>query len=136
MVDLEKGSLIERIGNMGERKKVLILDDDTAILEVMRIILEDNGFEVMVKEEFTSVEAILDSVRPDIFLVDIWMKGIDGSAITKTLKTDSRTQDIPVIIVSADNDTEKIAREIGADDFLAKPFDIGALVEKVKRHTS
>src|ERR1700754_2209927 len=107
-------------------KKILISDDDPAILDVISIILEDAGYEV-----YTSSSGEIDpeaGLIPDLFLLDIWMDGKDGRDTCKHLKSHQLTSHIPVIIVSANRDIEKITIESGAEAFLAKPFEMNDLL--------
>lgn len=118
------------------KKKILIVDDDLAILEVIKIILEENNYEVAAISDAFLVQNAIEKLQPDIILLDIWMSGFDGRDIVKELKTKENTKNIPILLVSANNDTEKIAKEAGADGFLAKPFDINDLLFIVKKYTT
>ncbi len=108
-------------------KKILIADDDPAILDVVTIILEDAGYEVSSTEKGEELMN-LSGLLPDIILLDIWMLGKDGSDICRHLKTNPETKNIPVVIVSANREIKKIASECLADDYLAKPFEIDDLI--------
>jgi CheY-like chemotaxis protein len=74
--------------------------------------------------------------QPDLLLLDIWMSGLDGREICKALKLQDHTKHIPIILVSANRDTEQIAHDAGADDFLNKPFDMDDLLRKVAERVS
>lgn len=111
----------------------MIADDDPAILDATSMILEDEGYIVYTTTDGQTVNRIKKS-SPDLLLLDIWMSGVDGRDICRSLKADSVTKNLPVIMVSANRDTEKIAKEAGAEDFLAKPFDIEDLLEKVEKY--
>ena len=115
------------------KKKILIADDDPAILDVLSLFLEDVGYEV----ETTDDGATMQKARsdyPDLMLLDIWMSGWNGRDICVALKSQEATKHIPIILVSANRDTEKIAQEAGADDFLKKPFDLDTVLEKIERY--
>jgi DNA-binding response OmpR family regulator len=116
-------------------KKILLADDDASILEPIQMMLEDEGYQV---DTTLSGEDLLHlgPDLPDLLLLDIWMAGISGRDICQHLKQQESTRQMPVIIVSANRDTEQIAREAGADDFLLKPFDIDDLLNKVQLHTT
>ena len=115
------------------RKKILVIDDDEAIVDALRLMLQTADYDVM-----TSTDGkILSSMKtdfPDVILLDIWMSGIDGRDISRYIKKSEVMKHIPVIMISANKDTEKIAREEGADDFLSKPFDMQELLDKVSKH--
>ncbi len=112
------------------KKKIMIADDDLGIVEALRLMLEDEGYDVMVLMDGHAVRDMAGDV-PDLLLLDLWMSGLDGRDICKYLKSRDRTRNMPIIICSANRDTAAIAREAGADDFLTKPFDIDDLLEKV-----
>lgn len=111
----------------------MIADDDTAILEAMQMMLEDAGYEVIATPDGNTVQNMLDGL-PDVLLLDIWMSGMDGTDICRHLKSQNRTKHIPIILCSANKDTRKLAKACGANDFLAKPFEMNDLLDKVKRY--
>ncbi len=116
------------------KKKVLVAEDDKAITEVVSIILENEGFEVLTAEHSDHVFKSVDKHSPAAILLDIWLFGEDGSKIAKKLKNQPHSKKIPIIMMSANSETEKIAKSCGADDFLLKPFNIDDLVVVVKKH--
>ena len=115
---------------MDEKKKIFVADDDPAILDALKIILEEVGYEVE-----TSVNGRIFQTNkehlPDLLLLDIWMSGLDGGAICKQLKTQDLTKHIPVIMISANKDLEQITKDAGADDFIEKPFQMVNLLAKI-----
>jgi DNA-binding response OmpR family regulator len=115
------------------KKKIMIAEDDTGIIEAMQIMLEDAGYVVTTTIDGQTVRE-MEKELPDVLLLDIWMSGTSGRDICKQLKTQDLTKHIPIIMCSANRDTEQIAREAGADDFLAKPFEMKDLLAKVKKH--
>jgi DNA-binding response OmpR family regulator len=116
-------------------KKILIADDDPAIVDSLQFMLEEAGFKVMATLEGEQVEKMVkEQDRPDLLLLDIWMSGYDGRQICKSLKTTNNTKSIPVIMFSATKDIEKTTIQSGADCFIEKPFDMHDLLEKVEKH--
>lgn len=115
-------------------KKIFIVEDDEAIVEVMSIILLDAGFSVTTAANGTTLKKNLQKELPDLIIMDIWIGEENGAKLTKQLKANTRTKRIPIIMISANNETKKIAEEAGADDFLAKPFDITQLAAAVEKH--
>lgn len=113
-------------------KKILIADDDPAIVEAVTLILEEFGYEVNGTGDGQTIYK-LDKKFPDLLLLDIWMSGENGRDICKYLKANPMTKKIPVIIISASRDIKKSAVESGADDFLAKPFAMYELLEKIHK---
>jgi CheY-like chemotaxis protein len=115
------------------KKTIFVIDDDPGILEVITIILTDRGHNVVSISEGNMLFEELKKQKPDLMFLDVWISGSDGRDITRKLKGDKDTKDIPIIIISALNETQKIAKDVGADGFLEKPFDIDKLLETVNR---
>ncbi len=109
-------------------KKILIAEDDEAILDVVKSILESEGHTVLIPRDEHHLYKIVHEEVPDLILLDIWLQGADGGKIAKNLKAKPATKDIPVILMSANNSTERIAKEAGADGFLLKPFALEELL--------
>jgi CheY-like chemotaxis protein len=118
---------------MTKSRKIMVADDDPGILDAVCIMLEYEGYEVHCTPDGAELLA-MDSGFPDLLLLDIWMSGIDGRDICKRLKQQPATAEIPIVMISASNDIERSAREAGANDFLAKPFDIDVLLEKIEKN--
>jgi CheY-like chemotaxis protein len=112
-------------------KTILVADDDPAILDAIGMLLEMEGYAVITAVDGEAVEQA-KSALPDLILLDIWMSGQDGRDICHHLKNLDHTKNIPVILISANRDAEKIALQCGADGFLAKPFDIDDLLQRVQ----
>ncbi|WP_342457021.1 response regulator [Mucilaginibacter sp. SJ] len=113
-----------------KNKKIMIADDDPGIVDAVEMLLEFEGYEVTSTVDGTTVLDMKDEL-PDLLLLDIWMSGEDGRDICRKLKQDELTKDIPVIMISASRDIRDSAMMAGADDFLAKPFDMDDLLKKV-----
>lgn len=116
------------------RKRILVADDDPAILEVIELILEDAGYEVATSVNGETVEKV-HGIMPDLILLDIWMSGMDGRNICKHLRAKKKTKHIPIVMISANKDAEAIALSAGAIDFLAKPFEMNKLLAMVEKYT-
>ncbi|SEM59078.1 two-component system, OmpR family, response regulator MprA/putative two-component system response regulator [Mucilaginibacter gossypiicola] len=113
-----------------KNKKIMIADDDPGIVDAVEMLLEFEGYEVTSTVDGATVLDMKDEL-PDLLLLDIWMSGEDGRDICKKLKQNELTKDIPVIMISASRDIRDSAMIAGADDFLAKPFDMDELLKKV-----
>lgn len=118
----------------GQTHKILVADDDLPILEVIKIVLEDKGFEVVTVSDGKLVQQAVEEHSPTLVLLDIWMSGHDGRDVAQQLRRNRATERIPIIVISAHNDVEKLANEAGADGFLVKPFDIDTLSALVERY--
>jgi DNA-binding response OmpR family regulator len=117
---------------MSKKQRILVADDDPAIVDSIQYLLEDEGYEVDTTVDGATVGKMFET-QPNLLLLDIWMSGQDGRDICKALKAQDTTKHIPIIMISANKDTEQIARESGANDFLGKPFDIDDLLEKIRK---
>lgn len=115
-------------------KKVLIIDDDLPILEVMKIILEEKGYEIEVISNPKNIEKKIEQSQPALILLDIWVAGMHGADIVKLIHNNNAISKIPVVLISANNEVEKIAKECGATSFLSKPFDIDDLAALVQKN--
>jgi CheY-like chemotaxis protein len=113
-----------------KQKTILVADDDEAIVDSISAILDLSGYEVLFVNDGTSVMQAVKA-QPDLILLDIQMPGHDGQAVCKQLKRQASTKDIPVIIVSASMDVREKAEQVGADDYLEKPFEMEVLQQKV-----
>lgn len=122
---------------MNKTKDVLIADDNPAIVEALSLMLEDAGYTIRTLHAGASYEAMLEMIQqdvPGVLLLDIWMSGKDGRDICKYLKNQQATRNLPIILVSAKSDLQRIAQESGADDYLAKPFGMKEVVAKVGKY--
>jgi DNA-binding response OmpR family regulator len=114
-----------------KQKKIMIADDDPGIVDAVEMLLEFEGYEVTSTVDGSTVLDMRENL-PDLLLLDIWMSGEDGRDICKKLKQQPLTKNIPIIMVSASRDIKESAMEAGADDFLAKPFEMDDLLKKIE----
>ena len=111
--------------------KILVVDDDSDILSVMETLLTMKGFEVKGIANGGYIFPVIGTFKPDIILLDVLISGQDGRTICKKLKSNNETRLIPVIMFSAHPGAAAAIAEYGADDFIAKPFDVANLLQKV-----
>ncbi len=113
------------------KRSVLIADDNPKIVEVLSAYLTAEGFDVVTAPDGTSALNAVDARVPDIAVLDIMMPGIDGIELTKRFQ---REHQLPVILVTARTDEidRLIGLEVGADDYIAKPFSPREVVARVK----
>lgn len=114
-------------------KKILAVDDDREIVEVIKIILEDEGYEVSTLTNGKNVLSVITSLRPDLILLDVMLGGMDGREICRTIKSHAIFKYIPIVMISASHNLQNLLKMPGSpNEFLSKPFDIDHLVEKVR----
>lgn len=114
-------------------KRLIVVDDDEGIQDIFSLIFSRAGYKVEVYSAGSPL--ISDHFEiPDIFILDKQLSGIDGLEVCRFLKRKKETQDIPVIMISANPNIENLSKEAGADDFLEKPFKMKELLEMVERY--
>ena len=116
------------------RKKLLVVDDEPDILEFLQVLLEEEGYAVVTSLKGEYLEQLHNGGLPDLILVDVLLSGKDGREIVKHLKSQEETKHIPVIMFSAHPNAQEMSSNAGADDFVAKPFEIDLLLSKIAKH--
>ncbi len=114
-------------------KRIIVVEDDVSIAEVLTIILEQESYRVETFTDDSFISGLLPDM-PGLILMDMWLSGINGKDICLQLKQDPLYTSIPVIIMSANRDIHLHAQEACADDFLAKPFDVLYLISLVAKY--
>jgi DNA-binding response OmpR family regulator len=102
----------------------------------MKIILEEENYMVRISPDGSLALDMIKKELPDLILLDLWIPGIGGAELTKKLRQDPDTKNIPILIVSAQNNLSELIKKIGADDFISKPFDIKEFTAKVRKYTT
>lgn len=112
-------------------KKVLIVDDDTNICELLRLYLEKDGFDTIIANNGEEAIVKFNIDEPDMVLLDIMLPGLDGWQVCRTIRKNS---DVPIIMLTAKGETfDKIlGLDLGADDYVTKPFDSKEVVARVR----
>ena len=116
--------------------KILIVDDNPDILQLMQLLLGSRGFEVAVTLKGEETFELINTFQPSLIFLDVHLSGMDGRDISRQLKTTEETKNIPVILFSANIIKGTTLAESLADDFVAKPFDIHELMLKVHKFIS
>lgn len=117
--------------------RILLVEDDEALLKLVHKALVANGYQVDVAEHGLEGLVKIDRMddKPDLLIVDVMMPELDGISLVRALKTQGATRRIPVIFVTARTDSKTIAEgiSVGAKYYITKPFTIDDLLEKVRR---
>jgi len=117
------------------RPLVLVVDDDPDILDAICDILEGEGYRVARARHGLEALAAVDREPPAVILLDLMMPVMDGLAFAHALRARERDGGVPIVVISADGNPQKVAA-VGAKGFLAKPFDIDALLAQVAAITA
>jgi two-component system response regulator MtrA len=110
---------------------ILVVDDDTALAEMIGIVLENEGFETRFCADGSEALAAFRDIRPDLVLLDLMLPGMDGIEVCARIREESG---VPIIMLTAKSDTADVVAglESGADDYVVKPFDPKELVARVR----
>ncbi len=111
--------------------KILVIDDDSAIVDATKMILELEGYLVQGQTDGHSVKKIIQ-YKPDLIFLDLWLSNMDGRQFCQKLKANPKTKNIPVLFFSASRSIELNAQQAQADAYLSKPFEMDLLLEKVR----
>ena len=117
------------------QKRILICDDDPAILRVLQVNLEVEGYVALLAHHGEEALEVAQAEKPDLIILDIMMPRLDGYQTCERLKASDETKQIPVVFLSAKaqaSDIEK-GKGYGVDDYLTKPFDPDTLISTIER---
>jgi two-component system chemotaxis response regulator CheY len=114
---------------------VLIVEDDDDIREALCALLNDEGFTPVGARDGREAMALLTSSSvPDLVLLDLWMPGMNGRDFAERMRNDPRWSRVPIVLLSADRNTDEVARSIGAAGCLTKPVAVEAFLDLVQQH--
>jgi len=121
------------MGVISQNKRcVLVVDDDEDVLVLMKRTLQSQGYIPAISPNGENMMDIITQSPPDIILLDIHMKGIDGGTICQLIKTNKTTAGIPILMFSANENIASIAEHCGADGFIKKPFESAKFNEAIQ----
>ena len=117
-----------------KRKKIIVVEDEPDLVDVVTYNLQREGYSVLAAQRGDEGLNLIRSEGPDLVLLDLMLPGMDGLSICRQMKSDSSLSEIPIIIASAKGEESDvvIGLEMGADDYLAKPFSPRELLARIK----
>ncbi len=119
--------------NSEERKKILLVEDEANLKELLKFRLEEAGYEVILAGDGLGAVSLARSQKPDLILLDLMLPKLDGYTVCRLLKMSDMTKQIPIIVVTARTTAQDRERglEMGADAYVFKPTDVPSLLEKI-----
>ena len=116
------------------KEKILVVDDEEDILELLKYNLSREGYKVSCASSGEETLRAVQSGIPDLIVLDLMLPGIDGLDVARQLKSDPKTRDVPIVMLTAKGEEADIVAglELGADDYITKPFSPRVLVARVK----
>ncbi|WP_316831666.1 response regulator transcription factor [Pedobacter aquatilis] len=111
-------------------KKIVILEDDAGIMEVLEFLLQEENYQV---DGYASVDAFqqADLIPPDLYLLDVRLPDGNGIEVCSRIKNSERTKNVPVLMMSAHDTPDNISASCQAEGFISKPFDIDDFLQRV-----
>jgi two-component system alkaline phosphatase synthesis response regulator PhoP len=127
--------MIERKRGLLGKRKILVADDEFYVRDIVKSALEED-YIVLEASDGEEAISIARNQKPSLILMDILLPKLDGISACCILKSDASTKAIPVVMISGRSDRldQDYSREIGADGYLAKPFDIRELLDKINKY--
>jgi DNA-binding response OmpR family regulator len=118
----------------GNPKKILVVDDEPDVASLLTLLLKSQGYNVVSAGDGQEALEKARSEQPDLILLDVMLPKMDGYKVARMLKFDENFSSIPIIMLTAkvQEKDKQIGMEMGADDYVTKPFDTAALLAKVK----
>ena len=116
------------------KETILIVDDEPDIIELIKYNLKNEGYLILTAQTGEQAVTIVKISHPDLMVLDLMLPGIDGLEVTKYLKSNKQTKDIPIVMLTAKGEESDIVTglELGADDYISKPFSPKVLVARIR----
>ena len=116
------------------KKKILVVDDEFALIDLIKIRLEANNYQVIVAYDGQQALDAARNEKPDLIVLDLMLPKIDGYKVCRLLKFDEKYKNIPVIMLTAraQESDKKLGLDVGADAYIVKPFEPDVLLSKIK----
>jgi len=119
---------------MADQKRILVIDDEEDILELLDYNLIKEGYRVFLASDGTDGIRIIREKHPDLIILDLMLPGLDGLDVCRIVKNDKTLADIPIVMLTAKGEEEDVIAglELGADDYITKPFSIHILLARLR----
>jgi len=116
------------------KQKILVVDDEEDILELLKFNLSREGYQVLCAVSGEQALRLVRSENPDLIMLDLMLPGIDGLEVTRRLKNDPDTKNLPIVMLTAKGEEADIVTglELGADDYITKPFSPRVLIARIR----
>jgi DNA-binding response OmpR family regulator len=118
------------------KRRILVIEDDQDVRETVKFLLDLKGFRVYTSSTGADVFTIVDKIKPHLIITDIFLGKLDGRVICRSIKSNPKTSNIPVIIMSSASDIYNTIHDVGANDVVLKPFDENTLLNRIQRQLS
>jgi DNA-binding response OmpR family regulator len=115
---------------------ILILDDDPDLCTMIRMMLEYKGYAAVEANNEQDARKLMTEKQIDLIIMDMLLSGTDGADVCRRLKKDQTLAQVPILMFSAHPNAKDACLQAGADDFIAKPFEMNDLLEKVSRYVA
>lgn len=116
---------------MQQKTAILVVDDDESVGFMIKMMLEYKGYTVVIAQTAENLEEIIVQNNIGLIILDMLIANVKGTDVCMALKSNPATANIPAIMMTALPDIEKICKDAGADDFISKPFEMTAFIEKI-----
>jgi DNA-binding response OmpR family regulator len=114
------------------KKRIFVVENDDAILEIVASLLADEGYDVKAIKPHESIYEQIEQYKPHVIILDIIRPTEKGTELCRTLKADKRTKHIPVVVMSTHSKVAETIKSVCADEVLNKPFDISDLLNTIE----
>ena len=129
----EQPVVAQQVAPRGEGSRVLIVDDEASVADLIEAVLVGEGYTVAIARDGVQGLLLARDWRPDLILMDVMLPGVDGTTAIRRLKADPETAHVPIVAMSAGRTIRRQSNELtDADAALAKPFDIEALLAQIE----
>lgn len=116
-----------------KKTEIIICDDDTGILNMLDMVVQSLGVKVVTEQDSSKLYHRLQQGNPQLLIIDLWMPSMPGELLIKKIKADKTYKDLYILCISASQNGREIAMDAGADEFLAKPFDLTDIIAVVNK---